>query len=140
MECNRVNARQYPRYLVSGTASLACGRSISEAEVVQLGYGGMLLRGGKILPIGATGIAKFRIAQHRNVVQTPFEIVGERNALMALKFQRQPLELAEVIQWLAIGKFSIAGEAKAAEMRCCTSIPKYGKTKDREALIEYLYS
>jgi len=137
--------RRYRRYIVTGDVQLFQGRFIGSAQLVQLGLGGMLLRGGHILPPGANGYARFKAAEYREQIEVHFEVVGQRNALMAVKFLTQPRALAELVQWLAFGGYPVAGlEGRPASdtennERCSISIPRWTRPADREAAIAFMF-
>ena len=63
---------------------------MGNARLVQFGLGGMLLRGGQLLPVGKRVTAKILAADYPYEVEVPAEVVGVRNALMAFKFLAQP--------------------------------------------------
>jgi hypothetical protein len=137
--------RRFRRYIVSGEVKLIQGRRQGTAQLVQFGLGGMLLRGGMVLPVGSRALARIAPGKYPYEIESPIEVVGTRNALMAVKFAGLSPSIADFAQWLSRANYPTAPEpgrsgtaAPARAPRCSTSIPRWSRPKDREAALEFI--
>ena len=142
----KVERRRYHRYIVSGDVQLFRGRFLGNARLVQFGLGGMLLRGGQLLPVGKRVTAKIQAAGYPYEVEVPAQVVGVRNALMAFKFLGSPGPVLDLGRWLAARNQPVAPlpdpelVTRLKQMRCSTSIPRWSTPRDREAALEFAYA
>jgi hypothetical protein len=144
---SKVERRRYPRYIVSGDVQLFREGFLGNARLVQFGLGGMLLRGGQVLPVGKRVTAKIQAADYPYEVEVPAEVVGVRNALMAVKFLGSAGPVLDLGRWLAARNQPVAPLPDSSElvtrlkqMRCSTSIPRWSTPRDREAALEFAYA
>lgn len=113
--------------------------------LVQIGLGGMLLRGGIVLPVGQRIRIQFAPDQYPYKITVSGEVVGTHNALMAIQFLEKQQPVVDLVGWLARGnclgvKPVVPREALSTEkMRCATSIPRLSEKRDREAALEFMY-
>jgi hypothetical protein len=143
--------RRYRRYIVSGDVKIYAGSGKAayqgSAKLVQFALGGMLMRGGLVLAARKRATARVDVQGYPYAIEVPFEVVGERNALMAVRFLSQPVGLTDLVEWLAYGDFPIAPVLDLQEnlsstqaLRCSTSFPKWSQPADRDAALEFLFS
>ena len=143
---SKVERRRYPRYIVSGDVQLFRGEFLGNARLVQFGLGGMLLRGGQVLPVGKRMTAKIQATDYPHEVEVPAEVVGIRNALMAVKFLGSPGPVLGLGRWLVARNQPVGPPpdselvTRLKQMRCSTSIPGWSNPRDREAALEFAYA
>lgn len=137
--------RRFPRYIISGDVRLFQRRLQGTARLVQFGLGGMLLRGGFVLPKGSRALARIKPDRYPHEFELPLEVVGIRNALMAVKFVATSQSLVDFERWLRRSNYPTAPALRPSErlsqakgMRCNTSIPRWSQSKDREAALEFM--
>jgi PilZ domain len=137
--------RRYPRYLISGEVRLFHGRWQGTAQLVQFGFGGMLLRGGSVIPKGSRALARIKPDKYPYEFELPIEVVEIRNALMAVRFVASSPSLIDFDRWLRRANYPTAPKlnpsqtlSQAKGIRCSTSIPRWYQSKDREAALEFM--
>jgi transposase len=91
--------------------------------------------------------AKIQAADYPYEVEVPAEVVGVRNALMAVKFLGSAGPVLDLGRWLAARNQPVAPLPDSSElvtrlkqMRCSTSIPRWSTPRDREAALEFAYA
>ena len=137
--------RQFRRYIVSGEVSLFRGQLQGTAKLIQLGMGGMLIRGGSVLPKGSRAVARIRPEKYPYEIELPLEVVEVRNALMGVRFLAKSDALIDFRKWLQRENYLAAPMYNPSETielptknNCVTSFPRFSNVKDRAAAIEFM--
>jgi len=95
--------RQGRRYLVVGTVDISSDKERIEAELVNVGAGGMLAFCDAPLPLGERVDVKFHVQDYPLDVRVKGRVMHTAVGLVGIGFLEEPEELDEVLLWLEAG-------------------------------------
>lgn len=95
--------RQHRRFLVNGIASLQSGSTILQAELLNVGAGGLLVLTEAALPDGVAVQARFLINNYPLEVVVNGFVAHSTESTMGIAFSEEPDGLDEIILWLEAG-------------------------------------
>lgn len=95
--------RQGRRYLVVGTVVICYPKGQLEAELVNIGAGGMLAFCDSTLPLGERVDVRFQVQDYPLEVRLKGRVVHAAIGLVGIGFLEEPEELDEVLLWLEAG-------------------------------------
>jgi len=98
--------RQGRRYLVVGTAVIRTATEQVEAELVNVGSGGLLAFSDAALPLGERVDARFSVQDYPLEVQVKGRVVHTAVGLVGVGFLEEPEALDEILLWLEAGFLS----------------------------------
>ena len=101
--------RRHRRYILPGQVRFRINSFEASGELVNFGQGGLLMRSRVALPVGTQMSLRVQASCYPSAFETPAEIVGVKNALMALKFLEQPHGVQELLLWLERENFPWTG-------------------------------
>jgi len=95
-----VERRKHRRYIVRGMVSFRADGLVRTGELVNFGYGGMLVRTNYVLPEGTQ--VSFRVVAYcyPSSFEARAQVVGGRIKLMAVHFLEMPAGVDELLLWL----------------------------------------
>ena len=101
--------RSYRRYIVNGTVTLSVdGREVS-ADLVNFGFGGLLIRSPLQIPVGTELQLQVLAFCYPTPFVVPVQVVGGREMLVAAKFLERPGGADELLLWLEQEHFPWTG-------------------------------
>jgi hypothetical protein len=95
--------RKGRRYLVVGSAVISSDKMQVEAELVNVGSGGMLAFSDAALPLGERVNVQFTVQDYPLQVRVTGRVVHTAVGLVGIGFLEEPEELEEVLLWLEAG-------------------------------------
>ena len=95
--------RQGRRYLIVGTAVISSTKERVEAELVNVGSGGMLAFCDAALPLGERVDVQFKVQDYPLDVKVKGRVVHTAIGLVGIGFLEEPESLDEVLLWLEAG-------------------------------------
>ena len=101
--------RRYRRYIVSGTATLSVGGQEITADLVNFGFGGLLLRSPLQISVGTTLKVRVLAFCYPNPFEVSVQVVGGREMLVAGKFLERTAGAHELLLWLEQEHFPWTG-------------------------------
>ncbi|HEY7680001.1 MAG TPA: PilZ domain-containing protein [Terriglobia bacterium] len=111
--------RKHRRYIVKGMVWFRADGVARTGELINFGYGGMLVRSNHVLPAGSEVSLRVVAYCYKNSFEVRAKVVGGRISLMAVQFLERPAGVGELLLWLEqencpwTGTFD--GETRAAE-------------------------
>lgn len=95
--------RRHMRYYVNGSLSLAldAGEKVYTAIPVNLGLGGVLLKGAEVPPEGTTGTMRLDIRGFDERIVAKARIIRTHEMAAAATFLTSPAALVRCVAWLA---------------------------------------
>ena len=95
--------RQGRRYLIVGKAIISTAKEQVEAELVNVGSGGMLAFCDSALPLGERVDVRFQVQDYPLDVEVKGRVVHTVVGLVGIGFLEEPESLDEVLLWLEAG-------------------------------------
>ena len=94
------------RYLVLGTAVICNATEQVEAELVNVGAGGLLAFSDAALPLGERVDVRFSVQDYPLEVRVKGRVVHAAVGLLGIGFLEEPEALDEILVWLEAGFLS----------------------------------
>jgi hypothetical protein len=110
-----IERRRFRRYIISGEVELRMSYLETVAELVNLGEGGLLVRGQIALPEGSLITARVKPARGPFNLEIHGEVVGGKGNLMAVRFTEAPRNINEMLCWLQMENLPWAGTLDNSE-------------------------
>lgn len=95
--------RQHRRFLVNGVASLQSGSVTCQAEMLNIGAGGLLLLTDAALPVGMPVEARFMIQNYPLEAHVFGQVAHSTPGTLGIAFAEEPEGLEEILLWLEAG-------------------------------------
>lgn len=92
--------RRYRRYIVQGQVRFRINSSEASGELVNFSQGGLLVRSQAVLPPGTQATFRVTASCYPNAFDVAGEVVGVKDALLAIKFLEQPKSVHQLLEWL----------------------------------------
>ena len=92
--------RQYRRFLVNGVVSLEAGDNKIQAELLNIGAGGLLILTSAVLPKGMPVHARFIVKDYPLEVSVSGSVAHCNGSTMGLMFSEELEGLDEILLWL----------------------------------------
>ena len=98
----QLERRQHIRYPVSGSLEFDSGEKVYKALPINLGLGGIMLKGAEPPPaVGTTGTMRLNIKDFHQRIEATARIIRTHKTAVAARFLNSPSALVTCITWLA---------------------------------------
>jgi hypothetical protein len=101
--------RNFRRYIVEGTVTLSVGGQQVTADLVNFGFGGLLMRSPLSIPAGTHLRAHVLAHCYPNPFEVPIQVVGGKHPLISAKFLERPTGAHELLLWVEQEHFPWTG-------------------------------
>jgi len=138
--------RKHRRYIVRGMVSFRADGLMRTGELINFGYGGMLVRSHFLLPPGSKVLFRVVAYCYSNSFDVPAQVVGGKSRLMAVQFLERPLGVDELLLWLEQEHCPWTGTFSPDEIQIIGSsqadagiVPQPASKAEVEDLLERIY-
>ncbi|HWP83779.1 MAG TPA: PilZ domain-containing protein [Terriglobia bacterium] len=107
--------RRYRRYIVSGVVRYGTETTESAGSLLNLGWGGLLVRSRVVYTGGTNLTLLFQVEDYPETIHAKARVVGTQPGLMALRFLHPPDGIDLLLRWLEFGNAPWTNESQELE-------------------------